>query len=98
MSFAYFHSKGVKNAKIRQKLATFWRSIDFPGGSELNCSAEGPLKGAKMTVMDILEFRDINRQDPYNEIWFIWAKYVREGNFGPPPPSYFGLSSEIKTS
>ena len=54
-----------------QKLATFWWSIDFPGGSELNRSAEGPLKGAKMTVMDILEFRDINGQDTYNEIWFI---------------------------
>ena len=45
-------------------MATFRRSIDFPGGSELNCSAEGPLKGAKMTVIDIHEFRDINRPGP----------------------------------
>ena len=37
-------------------------SIDFPGGLELNRSTEGPLKCAKMSVMDILEFRDINRQ------------------------------------
>ena len=53
-----------------QKLATFWGSIDFPGGSELNRSAEGPLNGAKMTVMDKLEFRDINGPDPYNDNWF----------------------------
>ena len=39
-------------------------------GSELNRSAERPLKCAKMTVMDILEYRYINGPDPYNEIWF----------------------------
>ena len=30
----------------------------------------GPQNGGKMTRMDILEFRDINRPDPYNKIWF----------------------------
>ena len=55
----FFNSKGVNNAKIHQKWATFWRSINYPGGSELIRSAEGPLKGAKIIVMDILEFRDI---------------------------------------
>ena len=59
-----FSLKGVKNTKLRKKLAIFWQSIDFPGGSELNLSTEGPLKGAKITVMDILEFRDINGPDP----------------------------------
>ena len=34
------------------------------GWSELNRSSEGPLQGGKMTVMDILEFRDINRPAP----------------------------------
>ena len=66
----YFNSELVKNAKMSQKLVIIWRSIDFPGGSEPNRSAEGPLKGAKMNVMDILEFRDINGPDPYNKIWF----------------------------
>ena len=33
---------------MRQKLATFWQNI------------EEPLQGAKITVMDIIEFKDIN--------------------------------------
>ena len=36
----------------------------FPGAQNL------PQNGGKMTGMDILEFRDINGPDPYNEIWF----------------------------
>ena len=40
-------------------------------GSELTLVPKGPLKGAKMTAMDILEFRVNNGKDPYNEIWFI---------------------------
>ena len=47
-----------------------FRSIDFPGGSELTRTPKGPIKGAKMTVMDVLEYRYINRQDSYTEIWF----------------------------
>ena len=53
-----------------QKLVKILRSIDFPGGSELTWVPKGPVKGAKLTVMDKLEFRDINGQDPYNKIWF----------------------------
>ena len=45
---------------MREKLATFWKTIDFPGMSEFNRKPKEPLQGAKMTVMDILEFRDIN--------------------------------------
>ena len=41
----------------------------LPRGSELIRSSEGLLKGAKMTVMDILEFRDINGPDPKCETW-----------------------------
>ena len=55
-------------AEMCQKLVKICRSIKFPGVSELTRAPKGHLKGAKMTVMDILEFRDINRQDPYNEI------------------------------
>ena len=43
--------------------------MNFPGGSEFNRESEKPLKGAKMTVMDILEFRDINGPDPKGLTW-----------------------------
>ena len=52
-----------------QKLAIFCRTIDFPGASEFNSQSEKPLQGAKMTVMDILEFRDMNGLAPKAEIW-----------------------------
>ena len=45
-------------------------TVYYLGWSELNRSAEESLKGDKMTVMDIFEFKDINRPDPYNQIWF----------------------------
>ena len=54
---------------MRQKLAKFWRTIDFPGVSEFDQESEEPQQGAKMTVMDILEFRDINGQAPKGKIW-----------------------------
>ena len=54
-----FYPKWVKNAKMRQHFLKFWQSIDFPVGSEFKNSSEGPLKYAKMTIMDILEFGDI---------------------------------------
>ena len=44
-------------------------AIDFPGTPEINRESEKPLQGAKMTVMDILEFRDINGPAPKGEIW-----------------------------
>ena len=52
-------------------MVTIWWFFDFPWGSKLTRAPKGPLKGAEMTVMDILEFRDIDGQDPYNKIWFI---------------------------
>ena len=55
---------------MRQNMANNFRSIDFPRGSEFTWAPEGPQNGGKMTGMDILEFRDINGRDPYNEIWF----------------------------
>ena len=42
-----------------QKLVKIWRSIAFPGGSELTRAPKEPLKGAKITVMDILVFNSI---------------------------------------
>ena len=55
---------------MRQNVATNYWSIDFPGGSEFSPSSEGLQNGGKMTGMDILEFRDINGPDTYNENWF----------------------------
>ena len=54
--------------------------MNFPGGSEFDRESEKPLKGAKMTVMDILEFRDINRpalMPKFGAIWSIdcWSIY-----------------------
>ena len=40
---------------MQQKLAKVLRAFNFQGGSEFNRAYEGPLKGSKMTVMDILE-------------------------------------------
>ena len=51
-----------------QNFAKFWQPIDFPGGSELPQASEGPLKGVKMTVMDIFEFKDIFNISKYNII------------------------------
>ena len=44
-----------------------------------------------MTGKNILEFRYINGPDPYNKIWFKYAKYDRGGNFAPPLPYSLGL-------
>ena len=40
----------------------------LPGASEFNLEIKESLHGAKMTVMDILEFRDINEPFPNSEI------------------------------
>ena len=53
------------------------RSIGFPGGSELNRSSEGPLQCAKMTVMDILEFRDMNGPAPMPKSGVMRSNMVR---------------------
>ena len=68
-----FHSKWVKNAQMCQNLANIWRSIDFPGGSQFILASEGPQKGGKMTVMDLLEFRDIYVPDLMPKYGAIWA-------------------------
>ena len=60
----------AKCVKIWEKLVKFWQSRDFQGGSEFIWASEGPQNGGKMAGMDILEFRDINEPDTYNEIWF----------------------------
>ena len=69
---------------MRQKLAKFWWTIDFPGVSEFNREPEEPLQGAKMTVMDILEFTSINGPAPKAEIWTYKDESV------PAPVSYVG--------
>ena len=48
------------------------QSINFPGGSEFNCESEKPLQGAKMIMMDILEF--INGPDLKGKTWTIKVK------------------------
>ena len=53
-----------------QNVTQICQTIDFPGGSEFTRASGGPQNGGKMTGMDILEFRDINGPDPYNENWF----------------------------
>ena len=55
-------------AEMRQKLVTF-RRTDFPGVSEFNKESDEPVQGAKLTMMDILEFRDINWPAPKGKIW-----------------------------
>jgi len=68
--FTLSGSKLPKCVKICPNAAKICRSIDFLGVSEFTRASGGPQKGGKMTGTDILEFRDINGQDPYNEIWF----------------------------
>ena len=53
-----------QNNKLRQHLATFWRSIDFRGGSEFSRASEGPQDGGQMTGNNFFECRDINRPAP----------------------------------
>ena len=59
-----------KCVKMRQNVANICRSINFPDGSEFPRAPGGPQNGGKITVMDTLEFKDINGPDPYNKIWF----------------------------
>ena len=73
---------------MRQKLAKFWRTIDFPGVSEFNREPEEPLQGAKMTVMDILEFTDNNGPAPKGEIWTNKAELVPAVHFAPLPQPF----------
>ena len=75
---------------MRRKLATYLRTIHFSGVSEYNLEPEEPLQGAKMTVMDILEFTDINRPAPKGEIWTNKGKLVPAARFAPTPP-FLGL-------
>ena len=58
----------TKCVKMCQNVANICRSIGFLGGSEFTRASGGPQNGGEMTGMDILEFRDINGQDPYNKI------------------------------
>ena len=66
-----------KIAKMRHNLAKIWLSIVFPGELEFNHSSEGPLQGAKMTVMDMLEFRDINGPAPMQKSGVMRSNKVR---------------------
>ena len=43
-------------------------AIGFPGASDFNRSSEGPLQGAKMDLMEILQFRDINGPAPLAKV------------------------------
>ena len=45
---------------MRQKLVILCRTIHFPRTSEFNHESEEHPQGAKLTMMDILESRDIN--------------------------------------
>ena len=49
---------------MRQIWARCWWSVDFQRGSEFNSASKGPIKGAKMTITDILKFTDIK-----NGVW-----------------------------
>ena len=69
---------------MRQKLATFWRTINFLGVSKFNPEPEEPLQGTKMAVMDILELTDINGPAPKGEIWTNKAELVPAARFAPP--------------
>ena len=60
--------------------------MHFKGVSEFNRESEEPLQGANMTVMDILEFRDINGPAPKGEIWTNKGKLVPVGCFARPIP------------
>ena len=53
---------------MRQKLVIFCQTIHFQGESEFNRESKEPLQGAKLTVMDILESRDINGLAPKSKI------------------------------
>ena len=75
---------GGPHTKMCQNFVTFWYSIDFPGGSELTQASEGPLKGVKMTVMDILRFRDINMRTLPTQISDILS-FLNRGAYMPPP-------------
>ena len=54
------------------------------GGSKLTQASEGPLKGVKMTVMDILRFRDINMRTLPTQISDILS-FLNRGAYMPPP-------------
>ena len=71
------------------KLSIFYWTIDFPGASEFNHESEEPLQGAKMTVMDILEFTAINGPAPKCKIWANKGNLVPVARFAPPP--FLGL-------
>ena len=60
----------------------------FPGVSEFNREPEEPLQGAKMTVMDILEFTDNNGPAPKGEIWTNKAELVPAAHFAPLPQPF----------
>ena len=53
-------------------------------GSELIQASEGPLKGVKMTVMDIIRFRDILMRTLPTQISDILS-VLNRGAYMPPP-------------
>ena len=58
----------------------------LPRGSEFNRSSERPQQGAKMTVMDILEFRDMNGPAPMPKSGVMRSNKVRWAISPPPHP------------
>ena len=67
-------------------------SENFPGGSEMNCSSKETLKGAKMTIMDILEFRDMNGPAPMPKSGVMRSNKVRWAIL--PPPTLFRVKGK----
>ena len=65
------------------------KSIVFPRRLDFNCSSEGTLQDAKMTVKDILEFRDMNRPAPTPKSGVIRSNMVRLAILHSPP--FLGL-------
>ena len=54
--------------------------------SEFTRASERPQNGGKMTVMDLLEFRNINGPDPMPKYGAIWSIGSRGGISPPPRP------------
>ena len=65
----------------------------MPRQSEFNRLSRGPLQGAKMTVVDILEFNDMNGPDPMPKTGVMRANKVM-GATPPPPFRLYGCNLE----
>ena len=75
-------------------MATILPSIYFPGGSEFTGAYKGPLNGAKLIVMDILEFRDINQRTLRTQISTI-PSFLNQGAHCASPLGLIGCKLTI---